>query len=97
MVPPKFFATPNIVTAAILYVLHGDKMPYACCRYDGFLDRYQFLFRDDKERGPSLTASLNERQNDLVPAARFRKALFHLHADFRREQQANGNRNGGAL
>lgn len=97
MVPPKFFATPNIVTAAILYVLHGDKMPYACCRYDGFIDQYQFMFRDEQERGRALVASLNAKQNDLVPAFRFRKALFHLHADFRRAQQINGNRNGGEL
>lgn len=93
--PLKLYGISNLVTAAIVYTLR--LLPYHSCRYDGFIDQYQFLFRDEQERGAAIVASLNAKRQDLVPAYDFRRALFRLHEDFRKAQRANGNRNGGAL
>jgi len=93
----KLFAAPNILTAAILYVLYRKELPYVGCRYDGFIDQYQFVFSDKRDQGRALLAQLRDNRENLVPARSFQRALHHLHLDFRKAQRANGNRNGGAL
>jgi hypothetical protein len=92
----KIFAAPNILTAAILYVLYRKELRYVGCRYDGFIDEYQFWFRDEADFGPTAMTQLRSKHDNLVPAQSFQRALHRLHLDFRQEQRRVGNP-GGAL
>jgi hypothetical protein len=94
----ELFGISNLFNASILYTLYRGRAEYAGCRYDGFLDQYQFLFRDPKNHCPALIALIKaDRQNTKVPARSFQGALAKLSEDFRNAQRANGNRNGGRL
>ena len=85
------FAISEILTASVLYVLHRKQLKYSCCTYNPASNRYEFLFVDKSNIGPSLVEQVKLQHDPLVPARSFRRALTRLHCDFRDEQKRVGN------
>ena len=95
-VPLKVFSVSEIVTAAIILVLHKRELPYVGCRYFFDVDEYRFLFRDEHAQGAALLAAVRRSGDPLVRAREFRVALKRVHWDFRQEQKRVGNPNSAA-
>ena len=87
----KIFATPKLLTAAILYVLYRKDFRYEGCHYAFDIDQYQFWFLDPHDKGPAAMEQLRGKGDNMVPAQAFQRALHRLHLDFRTEQKRVGN------